>query len=151
MFMDYIINFYAGYLATLLHQLAFDATLNVQPFIDAMPLSDDILSIAVNTSADTLTIKCIENYVITFTRDSERQSVIVRLNNDSIKLFADDDDNYELECFLIDNGVFTNLRMSLTLAFLQKWLECRTEPETEFAKSVVDSVRDLLDIITEAA
>lgn len=149
--MEYIISFYAGYIATLLHRIAFNATLNVQPFIEAMPLSDDIFSIAVNTSADTVTVKCIENYVITFKRDSKTQSVIVRLNDDSIKLFADDNDNYELECFLIDNGVFTNLRMSPVLAFLQKWLEFRTEPKTRFAKSVVDSVRDLVDIISEAA
>lgn len=149
--MEYIISFYAGYLATLLHRLAFDATLNVQLFIKAMPLSGDILSIAVNDSADTLTIKCIENYVITFKRNSETQSVIVRLNNDSIKLFADDNDNYELECFLIDNNIFTNLQVQPILAFLQNWLESIAEPETEFAKSVVDSVRDLLDIIKEAA
>ena len=149
--MEYIISFYAGYIATLLHQLAFDATLNVQPFIEAMPLSDDIFSIAVNISADTVTVKCTENYVITFKRDSKTQSVTVYLSNDSIKLFADDNDNYELECFLIDNGVFTNLRMSPVLAFLQNWLEFRTEPKTKFAKSVVDSVQDLLDIINEAA
>ena len=149
--MEYIISFYAGYLATLLHRLAFDNTLNVQPFIEAMPLSDDFLSIAVNTSANTVTIKCIENYVITFKRDSTTQSVIIHLNNDSIKLFADDDDNYELECFLIDNDIFTNLQVQPILAFLQKWLESRSELKTAFANSVVDSVRDLLDIINEAA
>ena len=149
--MEYIISFYAGYIATLLHRIAFDATLNVQPFIEAMPLSDDIFSVAVSTSADTVTVKCVENYVITFKRDSKTQSVTAYLSNDSIKLFADDNDNYELECFLIDNGVFTNLRMSPVLTFLQNWLECRTEPKTRFAKSVVDSVRDLLDIINEAA
>ena len=149
--MEYIVSFYVGYIATLLHRIAFDATLNVQPFIEAMPLSDDIFSITVNTSADIVTVKCIENYVITFKRDSKTQSVTVYLSNDSIKLFADDNDNYELECFLIDNGVFTNLRMSPVLTFLQNWLECRTEPKTKFAKSVVDSVRELLDIISEAA
>ena len=149
--MEYIISFYAGYIATLLHRVAFDATLNVQPFIEAMPLSDDIFSVAVSTSADTVTITCTEDYFITFERDTKTQSVTVRFNSDSIKLFADDNDNYELECFLIDNDIFTNLRMSPTLAFLQKWLECRTEPKTKFAKSVVDSVRDLLDMVTEAA
>lgn len=86
-----------------------------------------------------------------FMRDPKTQSVTVYLSNDSIKLFADDNDNYELECFLIDNGIFTNLRMLPVLAFLQNWLEFRTEPETKFAKSVVDSVQDLLDIINEAA
>lgn len=151
LFVEYIISFYAGYIATLLHRIAFDATLNVQPFIEAMPLSDDIFSVAVSTSADTVTFTCIENYVITFKRDSKTQSVTIRLNNDSIKLFSDDNDNYELECFLIDNDVFTNLRMSPVLAFLQEWLKCRTEPKTKFAKSVVDSVRDLIDMVTEAA
>ena len=149
--MEYIISFYAGYIATLLHRIAFDATLNVQPFIEAMPLSDDIFSVAVSTSADTVTFTCIEDYFITFERDAKTQSVTMRLNDDAIKLFADDNDNYELECFLIDNDVFTNLRVSTVLAFLQEWLESRTEPETRFAKSVVDSVRDLLDMVTEAA
>lgn len=149
--MEYIISFYAGYIATLIHRIAFDATLNVQPFIEAMPLSDDILTIAVNTPADTITIKCIDTYVITFKKDSTAQSVTVYLNNDSIKLFADDNDNYELECFLMDNNIFTKLQVQPILAFLQKWLESRAEPQTEFAKSIVDSVQDLLDIIMEAA
>lgn len=150
--MEHILNFYSCYLATLIYRVAFNPELNFKLFFNAMPFTADLISVEVAADRSSVVIKCNSEFTITIERSTDKQRALVKCQNDIIKLYADDNDNYELECFILNVGILNALSEQTVITFLKNWYESRHAemtmsdlPYSKFAVSVLSSVQDIVE------
>lgn len=122
-FMNRISNFYSCYLATLIHKLAFKPDMDFQAFIQAMPLSSELISINITDDLSVVQIAGKVKATLIIEHSADMQTALVKLNPASIKIVADEADNYELECFLLDHCLLDELFDQAVMLALLQWYE----------------------------